>query len=1005
MSAPPSFLEQLSAVVERDPAAPALEDAGRCVSYGDLWALVWRMGDQLRRAGAGPEELVGLWVEKSPEYVVALLAAWAAGAAFVPLDPGLPLERLEFLVRDSGVRLAAVNTDRRTQAEVLGLRCLPISIAGSVHPRAASPDPKDALKRRERAVLPTPAPIPGSADALAYLIYTSGSTGTPKGVLVEHRGIVPLLEAQIAAFGLGPGKRSLFLLSTQFDASISDIGTALLSGATLCFERGSALETAAGLPAVLARRAITHLDLPPALLRVLRPEEVSSCLEALILGGEPCPPDIIRRWARDRRVVVVYGPTEATVCVSLTVCDAETWDRPLLGKPISTCRFCVLDSALAPTEPGGEGELFLSGKCLARGYHRRPELNAQRFITLDGERQYRTGDRVRLHPDGEYEFLGRTDRQIKRHGKLIAPEEIEAVLCTHPAVARAAVVVRERPVHGALLTACIQLRGESGVTPVELRRHVAARLPDWMVPQRFEVVSPFPLTVSGKPDLAALASQLEDTDPHCLPAAAEGLPHERALRTIWEQVLGRRDFGLDDDFFALGGDSLGVLEVLAAAEALGIRLSARVLLAHPSIRGVLSASADAAPPDAIAAEVLRREALARRPNECAPSRPLVTGTEAGVQPPEVILLTGATGFLGSRLAVELLQRSNARILCLVRADDAAGAHRRLRAALDRAAGLSPGMDSGRIEVLAGNVEQDRLGLPASTWDRLAREVDAIHHCAALVNMLLPFADLRAANLDALHPLLQLLQTGRAKRLHHASTLSVFVSTDRNQGVMREADCLQDTRWVYGGYAQTKWAAEHLLRAARDSGLPVSQYRFGLLTGDPHTGVGARGDFLALFFRGLAALGCVPESALDTQHVDITPISFAAAAMAVISLRHPDPAACGTYHIANEEHASVRALVEALSGCGKRVSVVSDAEWRRRLQHLQAGGSGSAAAACLGLCRSLDADAFQRHRTFDLFQATGTVFDMTCTHAALCGRGITCPRPTAELLRRYARCSV
>ena len=261
-----------------------------------------------------------------------------------------------------------------------------------------------------------PEPARLSPSDLAYVIGTSGSRGYPKPVAVEHRGLVPMLEAQVAAFDLRPGDRVLWMLSPSFDASVSDIGTALLAGAALHVFPDLGRFDLDRLVRALSEWRITHIDLPPSLLPLIDPEDLPASLRTVVVGGEAADPATVRRWASRVRLVNVYGPTEATVCTSLGACHPETWREPLLGQPLPGARYHLID-----------GELCIEGDCLARGYVGQPELTAVKFPVVDGVRVFRTGDRVRLREDGEFVYLGRVDRQIKLHGRLIAPEEVRDV--------------------------------------------------------------------------------------------------------------------------------------------------------------------------------------------------------------------------------------------------------------------------------------------------------------------------------------------------------------------------------------------------------------------------------------------------------------------------------------------------------------------------------------------------------------------------------------------------
>ena len=317
------------------------------------------------------------------------------------------------------------------------------------------------------------APIATSAADLAYVIYTSGTTGQPKGVAVEQRGLPALLHSQIEAFQLSAESRVLWMLSPAFDASISDVGTTLLSGAALHIEApDGALTTRSLTPAAvletLHRRGITHADLPPALVAQLDADEAPQSLKTIVIGGEPCPPAAVRSWARRCRVVNVYGPTEATVCTSLCVCDPERWERPLIGRPIDGVRYMIDAPVADRDDPGATGELMISGPCLARGYVNQPDLTAARFVTMNGARWFRTGDRVRRDADVELVFLGRMDRQLKIRGYRIEPEEIEAAIRAMPTVGQCAVVARQ---------VSLSLTGRALVAPVASRNGGKARRP------------------------------------------------------------------------------------------------------------------------------------------------------------------------------------------------------------------------------------------------------------------------------------------------------------------------------------------------------------------------------------------------------------------------------------------------------------------------------------------------------------------------------------------------
>jgi amino acid adenylation domain-containing protein/thioester reductase-like protein len=953
------FLERFLAIADDHPDATALCCGGeKIVSYRELRDRIARLAGALRRKGVAPHDLVALSLPRGIDLVVAELACWWTGAAFLPLDPLLPEARRDFTCRDAAARLVIGPGDGGAAGVLLRARA---DNGTPVPPHLASP------------------------GDLAYVVYTSGSTGQPRGVAVEHCGIVPLLNEQIRAFALGPGCRALWLLSPVFDASISDLGTTLLAGATLYLEADPELCDLSRLAHLLRVRQITHIDLPPALLRLLDLEQMPASLQTLVVGGEASVPEVIRRWARRFRVVNVYGPTEATICTSLCVCDPATWTEPLLGQPIAGIKYHVLDMDFHPVAPGETGELCIEGPCLARGYLNRPELTARKFITWQGRRLYRTGDQVRWRADGEYVFLGRLDRQVKLHGRLVEPEEVETKLLSHPQVCQAAVV--KRPLGtGEALVAFVR-RNSASLAPAALRQFLADYLPAWMLPARFVFVENLPQTSTGKIDLTLLTEmplpRVRTATPDFVEAAILGRLYHELLGTPpdWQA-----------SFFEQGGDSLSLLQLVVAAGTANLVIPPALLASGSSLTEVAdylrAGGHPKVPPGALPAVELRRDAESVLDKLALENRVNETMT-ARFNQPACIFLTGASGFLGSYLLAELLRRTRAEIVCLARA--ASVEEGKYRPAAAR---------SDRVRVVIGDVARPNLGLTPAAWQELAGRVDTIWHVAAHVNLVMDYEALRAANLLGTGEVLRLAATGSVKRLHYLSTLSVFVASDRNYGALREDDPLASTRWVFGGYAQSKWAAEWLARRAAGRAGPVAVYRPGLITGDSTTGKGSTSDFLTLFLRGLVHLGCLPPVDRRSLLLDVTPVDYCARALVHLSLHPAGPREGGPFHLAGAGQWSLEDLGAGLARRRITIASVNPAAWRERLAALWRE-KPDAAAACLALCRALPGpESFAPYRTLDLFQASGVVFDMRQTAAGLTGSGIFCPLPTPELLDRY-----
>ena len=538
-------LEQLVAEwAARTPDAPAVRDGATAHTYAELDAAADRLAQVLVAAGAGRERVVALALPRSADLVVAVLAVARAGAAYLPLDPAYPAERTAFMVADARPVLTVAT--RETAASVRG----PVLVLDDL------PD--------------TTAPLPErrGADDAAYLIYTSGTTGRPKGVVVSHAGLGALGRTLATGLHVGPGDRVLQFASPSFDTSVWEIAMALFTGAELVVVP-AAERLGEPLARFLARERITHLTLPPSALAELPPSLPPDTV--VVVAGEASSGDLVRRWAERVRLFNSYGPTETTVDATLWAADAPL-DGPVvpIGRPVVDTVVRVLDPALRPVPDGTVGELYVGGSGLARGYHDRPGLTAARFVAGSaGSRLYRTGDLVRRRDDGDLEYAGRADEQVKVRGFRVEPAEVEAVLRAEPGVRAAAVVARRDGESTALVAYVV-----GALDPAALRRAVADRLPDFMVPGFVVALDALPLTPNGKLDRAALPAP---TGGVAHPDEV-GTPAEELLRGLFAEVLEVGPVGLDDDFFALGGHSLTVVRVLSRLRAEhGVDLSVQSL--------------------------------------------------------------------------------------------------------------------------------------------------------------------------------------------------------------------------------------------------------------------------------------------------------------------------------------------------------------------------------------------------------------------------------------------
>ncbi len=569
--------------VSRTPDAPALVFGEQRLSYRELNARANRLAHRLIDQGVGPDVLVGIAVERSVEMVLGLLAILKAGGAYVPLDPEYPRDRLAYMFEDSGIGLLL------TQQHLLEALPIPDGLRSLV---LDSPD--DGLYA-SRDGNPD---VEVHGENLAYVIYTSGSTGKPKGAGNRHSGLVNRLCWMQQAYGLDASDSVLQKTPFSFDVSVWEFFWPLLTGSTLVVAAPGAHRDPALLIELITAQGITTLHFVPSMLQAfVQDPRVAECtsLKRIVCSGEALPVDAQQQvFAKlsNAKLSNLYGPTEAAIDVTHWTCVDEQRDSVPIGQPIANLGTYILDDELSPVPVGVIGELYLAGEGLARGYHRRAALTAERFVTGPfghGQRLYRTGDLARYRPDGVIEYAGRIDHQVKIRGLRIELGEIEARLAEHEAVRETVVLAQD----GTLLVAYVVparaelLAADDAVRQAlqaRLREHLSQSLPDYMVPQHWVWLEKMPVSPNGKLERKALPKAEPSAHPQAYVAAVTA--QEQTLVDIWQSVLGRERVGVTDNFFELGGDSIISIQVVSRARQAGILFSPKDLFLHQTIQGL-----------------------------------------------------------------------------------------------------------------------------------------------------------------------------------------------------------------------------------------------------------------------------------------------------------------------------------------------------------------------------------------------------------------------------------
>jgi amino acid adenylation domain-containing protein len=577
----PSVLPLIDHAAAAAPSAVAVRATDATLSYGELAARAERLARRLVRDGVEPGDLVGLCLERSASLVVGALAIVRAGAAYVAIDPNYPDDRVRWMLDDSGA--VATVTDAANAARLGDAAKVVVVAGGGELPGVATDD---------EAATPLPA-LPGPAD-LAYVVYTSGSTGRPKGVLVEHAALANLVAWHRAAFGLTAADRSTQIASPGFDAAVWEIWPTLAAGAALHVVPEALRGDPLGLRDWLVAEGVTVSFLPTAVaegvLGLTWPGDTP--LRFLLTGGDA----LTRRPSAELPFAVInnYGLSETAVVATSGPVASDGDGPPTIGRAIDGVVIEILDDDLQPVAPGADGELVIGGVAVARGYLNRDDLTAERFVDGPDGRRYRTGDRVRLRPDGEIEFAGRLDDQLSIRGFRVEPGEVAAALNAHPAIEVSVAVGTGRSSADRQLVAYVVATGAERPARDELAAFLGGSLPEYMVPSRYVWLDALPITAHGKIDRDALPALVE-ADPAADPAAAPAST-EAAVAAIVAELLEVESVGWDENFFLLGGHSmLGAQLIVRLEDLFDVEISLRYLFDNPTAT-------------AIAAEVERQRA-------------------------------------------------------------------------------------------------------------------------------------------------------------------------------------------------------------------------------------------------------------------------------------------------------------------------------------------------------------------------------------------------------------
>jgi myxalamid-type nonribosomal peptide synthetase MxaA len=910
------FHHLFEAQVEQTPDAVAVVFQEQQLTYGELNQRANQLAHYLQKQGVKPEFKVGLCVERSLSMIIGLLGILKAGGAYLPLDPTYPPERLSFMLSDSQVDIL-LTTHNLPELTKLQTQIIYLDRDHGIWEQDQSnPDSKATIQN------------------LAYLIYTSGSTGTPKGVLVSHEGLVNLTQDKIKTCQVRGDSRILQFFSLSFDASIPEIVMALGSGAALYLGTLTDLLPGEPLTQFLHQNAITHITLPPSALAVLPTTKLPD-LQMVLVGGEAPSPELISQWSQGRIFINAYGPTETTVNASMVECGNGKGLLPTV-RPAANKQLYILDANLQPVAIGVPGELHIAGVGLARGYLNRPQKTAETFIPNPfgdelGKRLYKTGDLACYLSDGRIQLLGRLDHQVKVRGFRIEPGEIEAQLNQHPEVQESIVIVREDRVGDQQLVAYL-VNPERSLKISDLHRFIANKLPKYMIPSGFVILDRLPLNSNGKVDRFALPKPDAARSQLAVEFVAPRNSTEQVLSQIFAEVLEIDQVGVYDNFFELGGHSLLITKLISLLlTRFDVEVSVIDLFEDPTVEGLAKRIANIKSLDLDVSNSDRQELVLLRADAVLDDsiQPESSLTQLNT-PPENIFLTGATGFVGAFLLQELLQQTSARIYCLVRANTMELAQDKLENCLKSYLLWQETFKLKIIPVL-GDLSQPLLGLSETKFQEFSSHIDVIYHNGARVHHALPYGVLKDTNVIGTQEVLRLACQTKAKPIHFISASSVFSAREESGvTIIREADSIDRGGIPSGGYNQSKWVAEKLVKAAGDRGLTVSIYRIGRIWGHSQTGVFNVNDYLYRLIIGCVELGSIPDVELIEN---IIPVDYAS--QAIIHLSQQQDSGGKAFHLTHPESVSTNLFFAKLRSLGYQISQITYERWQEKLLDIAA----------------------------------------------------------------------
>lgn len=904
--------------VDASPDATALVYKKESISYRQLDQWTNKIANYLIEKGVRQNQLVGIIMNRSFEMVAAIYGIIKAGAAYVPIDPEYPSERIHYMLVNAEITVILSQMEQekliREITENHKLECVYIDATDKVYEDYSCERPNVEVNGKD----------------LLYMIYTSGSTGNPKGVMNTNEALANRVLWMQKEYNIVPKDKVLQKTSYCFDVSVWEFVWPLITGGTLVIAEPGGHRDASYLCKTIVESGINMMHFVPSMLNIfLMDDDVKKCtsLKKVFCSGEAlnfASVDKFKKLLPDTEIHNLYGPTEAAIDVTYWDC-AETYESSVIpiGKPIDNVWMYVLDEDLNPVPKGVLGELYIGGKGLARGYYNNELLTNKKFIPnpfiKEGEeRIYQTGDIGRFNSTGIIEYYKRKDFQVKLRGQRIELGEIEATLEENEDVEQAAAMVFTDNNGLQNLMAFIVLDGVDTIDEEHLKKCLETTLPKYMIPSFFTVIKHMPLTPNGKVDRKKLQSMIINHVTTRNDVVSPRNEEEKQIFDICKELLGHDQISVTDDLMQIGAYSLLIAKlVYQIREQFQMDIAFKYVYENPSIEKIaeyvrksINVSADMEVDIASDVDAITKEAIEKN---------ITSNNKANV------FLTGATGFVGAFL-LDKLQKEYEKVYVLVRAKDKTSAITKLSNNQRR---YQLSYDESKVIIVLGDLAKTNLGINHEIYKHVAEDTSLIIHNGALVNYSYPYKLLREANVIAMEQIVRLAVFRNAKEIFFVSSLHIFSDKDAEVNeIIYENSIPEQYKDLKIGYSQSKWAAEKVLqKRAQELGFTYKIFRLGRVGGASDTGAMQTSDFVMLLLKICMQMGKYPDVSMEINYI---PVDYVAEFIVDIANVTCDEK---IYHIFDERSYTSNEVFELLSNMGIAIEKVSMDEWLKELQTL------------------------------------------------------------------------